>query len=306
MSREAPLLGLVGVGHWGRNIVRTVSESRRAVLAGAASRNPRTADVVPRGCRIFANWHELIADLDLDGVIVATPPALHPRIVLSALEAGLPVLVEKPLALSVEEARGIRARARALAGSVMVDHTHLFHPAWTELKRRRPQLGPIRAIRSVGGNRGPFRAETTVLWDWGPHDISMCIDLMEAVPETVSARRLRAEQTPEGRGELLRLDLGFATTRAEIEIGNLMSTRTRRFEVEFAGTTAVIDDTAEHKLRCGGRGIPIAGTPPLTVVVEAFVDAIIADSFDAQGLDLAVQVVDTLEQCDAALEGEAR
>ena len=192
------------------------------------------------------------------------------------------------------------------AGLVMVDHTYLFHPAWIELKRRRPQLGPVRAIRSVGGNRGPFRAETTVLWDWGPHDISMCIDLMEGVPETVSARRLRAEQTPEGRGELLRLDLGFATTRAEIEIGNLMSTRTRRFEVEFAGTTAVIDDTAEHKLRCGGRGIPIAGTPPLTVVVEAFVDAIAADSFDEQGLDLAVQVVDTLEQCDAALEGEAR
>ncbi len=301
-----PRLGLVGVGRWGRNIVRTVSDSHRAELAGVVSRNPRTADVVPRSCRIFADWHELIADLDLDGVIVATPPALHPRIVLSAIEAGLPVLVEKPLALSLEEARAIRARAGMLGRTVMVDHTQLFHPAWIELKRRLPQWGPVRAIRSAGGNQGPIRTDTTVLWDWGPHDISMCIDLTGGVPETVSARRVRTEQTPEGRGELLRLDLGFATTRAEIEIGNIMSTRTRRFEVEFAGATAVIDDTVEDKLRCDGREIPIDGTPPLTAAIEAFVDAIAADSFDAHSLDLAVQVVDTLERCDAALVEEAR
>ena len=299
-------LGLVGAGRWGRNIVRTVAESRRSALVGVASRNPNTSDIVPRDCRIVDDWHELISGVDLDGVIVATPPALHPQIVLFALKAGLPVLVEKPLALSVEEARRIRAVAGESAGSVMVDHTYLFHPAWTELKRRRPQLGPIRAIRSVGGNLGPFRAETTVLWDWGPHDVSMCIDLIEGTPEVVAARRVRTEQTPEGRGELLHLALDFAMTRAEIEIGNLMSKRTRRFEVEFAGTTAVIDDTAEHKLRCGGRAIPIDGTPPLTVVIDAFVDAIAADSFDDQSLDLAVRVVDALERCDAALEAEPR
>ncbi len=305
MTSGAPRLGLVGVGRWGRNIVRTIAESRRAKLGGVASTNPRTADIVPRDCRVVADWHDLIGDPDLDGVIVATPPAFHPQIVMSALEAGLPVLVEKPLALSVEDARRIRARAGELAGSVMVDHTHLFHPAWTELKRRRARLGPIRAMRSVGGNRGPFRTDTTVLWDWGPHDISMCLDLMEQAPETVSARRVRAERTQEGHGELLRLDLGFATARAEIEIGNLMPSRTRRFEAEFADTTAVIDDTAEHKLRFDGHTVPIAGTPPLTAVIEAFADAIAADSFDARDLDLAVRVVETLERCDTALAAKA-
>jgi predicted dehydrogenase len=301
VSRKALQLGLVGVGRWGGNIVRTISESRRAELAGVASRNPRTADIVPRGCRVFADWQELITDTDLDGVIVATPPALHPKIVLYAIEAGLPVLVEKPLALSIKDAREVRTRVGSFGGGVMVDHTYLYHPAWIELKRRLPNLGPIEAIRSSGGNRGPFRTETTVLWDWGPHDISMCIDLIGGVPEIVSARRLRTEKTPEGRGDLLRLDLGFATAQAKVEIGNLMSTRTRRFEVEFAGTTAIIDDTAEHKLQCGGRNIPIDGTPPLTVVIEAFVHAVAADSFNAQDLDLAVMVVDTLERCDSAL-----
>lgn len=301
MSRAAPRLGLVGVGRWGRNIVRTVSDSPRAELAGVASRNPRTADIVPPTCRIFADWHELIADLDLDGIIVATPPALHTRIVLSAIEAGLPVFVEKPLTLSGEEARGIRAHAEKFGKTVIVDHTQLFHPAWIELKRRLPQLGPVRTIRSAGGNQGPFRTDTTVLWDWGPHDISMCIDLTGGVPETVSAHRVRTEQTPVGRGEWLRLSLGYATTQAEIEIGNIMSTRTRRFEVEFTKATAVIDDTNEHKLRCDGREIQIDGTAPLTIAIEAFIDAIVTDSFDAHSLDLAVRVVDTLERCDAAL-----
>ncbi len=305
MSRDAPRLGLIGVGRWGRNIARTVSENRRAVLAGVASRNPRSGEVVPRGCRIVADWRELIADPGLDGVIVATPPTLHPQIVLAALEAQLPILVEKPLALSIEEGRRIHARTRELAGSVMVDHTYLFHPAWNELKCLAADLGAIRAIRSSGGNWGPFRAEMPVLWDWGPHDISMCIDLMAGMPGTVSASRVRAEQTPQGRGEKLRLGLSFATTRAEIEIGNIMPARVRRFEVEFAGTTVVIDDTAEHKLRCGGRAVPIRGTPPLTAVIDAFVDAIAADSFDTDSLELALQVVETLERCDAVLEGHA-
>ena len=299
-------LGLVGAGRWGRNIVRTIAESRRAKLVCVASRNPGTADILPRDCRIVDDWYDLISDVDLDGVIVATPPALHPQIVLFALEAGLSVLVEKPLALTVEEAGEIRARAAVSAGLLMVDHTYLFHPAWTELKRRRPQLGPVRAIRSVGGNWGPFRAETTVLWDWGPHDVSMCIDLIEGMPEAVSARRVRTEQTPEGRGELLHLILDFEKTRAEVKIGNIMSTRTRLFEVEFAGATVIIDDTAEHKLRCGGRAIPIADTRPLTAVIDAFIDAIAGESFDNQGLDLAVRVVDTLELCDAALEARPR
>ena len=106
---------------------------------------------------------------------------------------------------------------------------------------------------------------------------------------------------PEGLGELLRLDLGFATTRAEIEIGNLMVTKTRRFEVEFADTIAIIDDTVEHKFQCGGRKIPIDRTPPLTVAIETFVESITANSFNTHSLDLAVEVVDTLERCDAML-----
>jgi hypothetical protein len=92
----------------------------------------------------------------------------------------------------------------------------------------------------------------------------------------------------------------------EIKIGNLMPARTRRFEVEFADTTAIIDDTAEHKLRCGGHAIPIAGTQPLTIVIETFVESIAANSFDLRDPDLAVRVVDTLARCDAALEGNAR
>jgi len=301
VSRERPRLGLVGVGRWGRNIVRTVSENGRAELAGVASRNPHTADIVPEGCQVFADWHELITNVDLDGVIVATPPAHHPRFILSAIDAKLPVLVEKPLALSVAEARNIRDHASKNAGSVLVDHTQLFHPAWFELKRRLPQLGPAQIIRSAGGNRGPFRTDTTVLWDWGPHDISMCIDLTGGIPEIVSIRRVSSERMPEGHGELLRLDLGFATTRAEIEIGNLMVTKTRRFEVEFADTIAIIDDTVEHKFQCGGRKIPIDRAPPLTVAIEAFVESITANSFNSHSLDLAVEVVDTLERCDAVL-----
>jgi len=79
---EAPLrLGLVGAGRWGRNYIRTIAELEDVVLARLASRAPDAAALAGDGCAVAADWSELITAGDLDGVIVATPPATHADIV---------------------------------------------------------------------------------------------------------------------------------------------------------------------------------------------------------------------------------
>ena len=143
-------------------------------------------------------------DSGLDGIIIATPPALHAEMTRAAVACGTPVLVEKPLTLDEGEARALDSFVRDAGGLVIVDHVHLFHPAWRALKERLAGLGPVRSMRTVSGGPGPDRDDATVLWDWGSHDVAMCLDLMGALPEHARARRL--EKRRHGEAVSLRLD----------------------------------------------------------------------------------------------------
>lgn len=301
MSPAPVRLGLIGAGRWGRNIIRTTGESRGAALARVASRNPETRRLVPPNCAVDADWRRVVDDPTLEGVILAVPPRVQPSIVGSAIAAGRPVMVEKPLALSVAEAEDIERRAQAARVAVLVDHVYLFHPAWAALVGLSRQAGRLRRIRAIGGGLGPFRNDCPVLWDWAPHDVAMCLDLIGTAPDRVAARRLRTARTEHGTGEILALDLGFGDATAEIEIGNVMATRVRRFEAVYDETTLVFDDAASEPLIQNGAPVRIAVRPPLACAIDAFVDGIRSRATNHPSLALGVEVVKAIARCDAAL-----
>ena len=166
-------LGLVGAGPWGANIVRTIAELPGMLLTRLASRNPRSRDLVGRKCAISTDWRDVAGARDLDGVIIATPPDTHFAIASMALSHQIPVLIEKPLTMNLGQAEKLLHLAGSRAVHVQVDHTHLYHPAFRKLKSLLPQLGSLEVIRGRAGKRGQSRADTPVLWDWGPHDLAM-------------------------------------------------------------------------------------------------------------------------------------
>ncbi|MDP7191232.1 MAG: Gfo/Idh/MocA family oxidoreductase [Alphaproteobacteria bacterium] len=313
-------LGLIGAGRWGRVYMNTLGDMTGVALGALASSNPQSRDLVDKNVAVHENWRDLINAGGVEGIIVATPPATHAEIVRAALEAGLPVLVEKPLTLDVDEARALCDLAEKRDGLVMVDHIHLFSPAFRALKREAAGLGPLRRMESEAGSHGPFRKATSVLWDWGAHDISMCLDLMGEAPSDVSARCLEMRETGEGSGAVFDLRLGFGDkdrdgdtggVAAGIRIGNLLPGKRRRFCAAFDSGILVHDDLAADKLtfvptsaspEAEMRTIAVAADPPLTCAVREFTDAIAAGSRSLESLHLGLSVVETLARCEAALD----
>ncbi len=171
-------LALIGAGRWGRNYIRTIDEMPDAEIAVLCSSNPDIGRFAPEGATTTTNWRRALTITDVDGVIIATPPAAHAETACAAIEMGLPVMVEKPLTLDLAQAERIKRRAEALKVPVLVDHTLLFHPAYKTLKSLGRKIGPIRRIRACGGNWGLFRDDTPPLWDYGAHDVAMSIDLI--------------------------------------------------------------------------------------------------------------------------------
>jgi len=314
MNGPGPVrLGLAGAGRWGRNFIRTIYRLPGVELVALASSNPVAQDLAGPGCRVFARWPDMLEQADMHGVIVATPPHVHVEIALAALRRGIGVLIEKPLCLDPAEAGTLLAEARTLDLPVLVDHIHLRHPAYVELKRLAHAMGPIRGLRGRAGAWGPFRTDTDVLWDWGPHDIAMFLDLGEAEPTSMRARVLEALQDAPGpHAQRLALTLEFSGgLAAETVVGNIEADKIRRLEVDVSGGRLVYDDQADDKLIFVAEGegtavLPHPPVQPLDVVVQAFAAALAAERRDIEDLELGAKVVRVLHALDADLRSRGR
>jgi len=299
-------LGLVGAGAWGRNYIKTIAGLTNARLVCVASRNAQTAKIVPPGCSIVPDWRALLDRRLVDGAIIATPTPTHVTIALAAIDRGLPVLIEKPLTRDVTEARRLEARATQEQVLVMVEHTQLFHPAYRKLKSLLPQLGPLKGLRAMAGRTGPFRADTPVLWDWGSHDVAMCLDLIGAKPSHIAAKVAERATVEGNQGESIEIELGFPSgIGARLLVSNILREKTRRFSVVGERGTLIYDDGAADKLRLERDGrheaIAVGQDLPLATAVKEFAEAIATPSADGSSISLAIEVVEVLSACASAL-----
>ncbi len=186
-------VGVVGVGVMGSNHARVFAGLPGVELVGVADPDSKQADFVAKtlGCAAVATVDELL-DLKLDAVTIAGPTHLHRDIALACIERGVHVLVEKPIASSVEEGNEIIAAARRAKVTLMVGHVERFNPAVEAIKEA------IRGedILSIAITRvGPFpprMSNVGVVIDLAVHDIDLIrwftdSDIVDVQPQVSSA-----------------------------------------------------------------------------------------------------------------------
>lgn len=276
------VLAQVGVGLWGRNLLRNFAslegaEVRYAVEASEARRKEITRQY-PR-VRAIASYEEALNDREVDAVVIATTAETHFALARAALEAGKHVYVEKPMALSSDHAREMVAMAEARGRVLMVGHLLEYHPAVLKLKEliASGELGDVYYIYSQRLNLGQIRHDEDAIWSLAPHDVSVICFLLDGTPQTVSARA----------GAYVRpdvADVGFVTlTFPGGRVGNLHVSwldphKVRRFTVVGSKKMAVFDDMESlEKIRVYDRGAEtkVAFAPVGSQVTLRFGDILI-------------------------------
>lgn len=183
-------VAVVGAGYWGINLVRNFS--KLGVLGRICDFSAdRVATLqqqypgVPAGC----TYEEVLDDPTIRGVVIATPAQWHYSMASKALLAGKDVYVEKPMTLHCPEAEALTKLAEQQERILMVGHLLEFHPAITRLAElvEQGELGPIEYIYSNRLNLGKVRREENALWSFAPHDISVILMLLKAMPFQVTA-----------------------------------------------------------------------------------------------------------------------
>jgi predicted dehydrogenase len=272
---------LIGNGHWGRNYVSTLADFPDVSLQIATRHN----------------WKSLL-DEQPDGVIIATPPQSHIDIAHYALERNVPVMVEKPLALSLNE---IKILDR-FSAPILVNHQHIFAPAFLKLREIVLSWDRIDGIFTRGYGNGPFR-DYSSLFDYGSHDLSMCFALLNNQTSIDYAARMPSWHS---QGEIFDLHLNIGGVRVSAQIGNGAQNKSRYFEVFGGKETIIYDDIREDKLIHNGKVVKIDRTLPLASSIETFLQLIDGKKDWRSGLELSKMIIDTLERADLSLHSEEK
>ena len=312
MPLNSPLnLALIGSGRWGRIIVRTVPRIQGARLSHVVSNNPETAAIVPADCTVSGDWSDVIAADDVDAVLIATPPDTHAAIMLGAIHHGKPFFVEKPMTLDAASALDVQSRADAAGVFGMVDHIHLFSPAFRQLCVMSATLGPISSIEAIAGKNAPD-VTAPLLWDWGPHDVAMCLHLLGRKPSEIRAMTENVPTPGLGSRVKVRLDFAAPQISASLIFSNDLDAHLRRFRVVHRDGTLTYEDTGSPALlfspndvNAVAQKIECDKTLPLDIALTDFCNAVREGRQVPRSLSIGVETVQILEAASLSLNAES-
>jgi predicted dehydrogenase len=275
-------VALVGAGPWGLTLARAfarlpdaelrwiceVSDDRRAAAAAA---HP--------GTRTTGDLDDVLADRDVEAVVVAVDSAQHHAVAIRVLQANRHAFVEKPLALSALDAAALHAAAARRHRVLTVGHLLLHHPAVRRARQivAEGALGEPLYFESTRETVGAPRTAGSAWWALAPHDVSLAIDLFGAVPITVSATGGAFDGGHhDGVASAV---LRFADARtAHVRVARFAAERTRRMSIAGKRRTLTFDELSQahplHVLEPGTAApirIPVDTVDPLLAQCLHFV-----------------------------------
>jgi predicted dehydrogenase len=297
-------LALVGFGYWGPNYARVLNDLPDADLTFVCDRSADRLNLVRQRYRAVGTCTDveaLFARDDLDAIVIATPASTHAALVRLALDRGLHVLVEKPMALDAESCAALCALAESAGRVLMVGYTFLYNAGVRKMKEHvSPELfGQTYYLHATRTNLGPIRQDVNAMWDLAPHDIAIFNYLVGEEPRWASAVGTRVLRTD--RDDIAFATLGYGNnvignihvswadpnkvrevvavgSRRRVVFNDLSDTeRVRVFERGVSVGDAIADSYGEFKLlvRDGDIVSPkVEPSEPLKNQCAEFVDAI--------------------------------
>jgi UDP-N-acetylglucosamine 3-dehydrogenase len=275
-------VGVVGVGVMGSNHARVLAELPGVKLVGVADPDSKRCDQVARtlGCASFADVDALIG-AGVDAVTIAAPTHLHHDIAIDCAARGIHLMVEKPIASTVEESRAVVAAARRAGVTLMVGHVERFNPAVQSIKRAIKDQDILSIAITRVGPFPPRMSNVGVVIDLAVHDIDLIrwfteSEIVEIQPQTSSAVAEREDiallQFRTASGVLAHINTNWLTpfkartihiaTRDKYVIGDLLTLQvTECFGFQSDGSYSM-------------RHLSVGYAEPLRSELAAFVSAI--------------------------------
>ena len=321
-------IGIIGAGNWGINLVRNFCKilgTNNVTVCDLEKKNLSLIESEHPGIKTTTlNPDKIIDNEEIKSVIITTPAESHYTFTKKSLLAGKHVFVEKPLALEIEEAKELVDIAEENRLTLMVDHLLLYHPVILKIKEliHNGDLGKIYYLYSQRLNLGVVRSRENVLWSLGPHDISVFLYLLDALPSRVEASGGIYIQEQKRIEDAVFLHLNFPSgIDANAHLSWLDPHKTRRMTIVGDKKMVVFDDMEpRNKLAIFDKGVEwtekggisvrygdiylpsILLHEPLTTACKHFIDCVENEKKPKSDGNSGLEVLKVLKKAQESLE----
>jgi predicted dehydrogenase len=267
MNNQVSNIALVGCGYWGKNLCRNFHAlSALSAVVDATENGQATAHSIAPDTQITDSFDDVLSDLQIQGVVLATPAETHADFAIQAMKAGKDVFVEKPMALTLDDANEMKKVAEETQQILMVGHLLEYHPAVLKLREMIAlgELGKINYIYSNRLNFGKVRTEENALWSFAPHDVAVILRLIGQAPIEVSA--CGGSYLTKGIADTTMSNLRFSDdSRAHIFVSWLHPFKEQRLVIVGDKKMAIFNDVVPYgeKLRLYPQNVEFEGSIPL-------------------------------------------
>jgi len=250
----------VGVGNWGKNLLRNFHSLATAQVRKVAELDPQARRILSTqypDIEVVADIESLVTDPNIHAVVIATTPETHFELASKALENGKHVFVEKPMVLNAEDGRKLVDLAARKKKIIMVGHILEYHPGFIKMKELidSGELGDVFYLYSTRVNLGVVREHENALWSFAPHDISIALMLLGEEPIRVVATG--QSYLREGIEDVVFTTIHFPRKKmAHLHVSWLDPHKIRKVTVVGSRKMAVLDDMeSAEKLRVYDKGV---------------------------------------------------
>jgi predicted dehydrogenase len=322
MTAVSPSLpvGVIGVGYLGQHHARLYGQMAGVRLVGVVDPEAERARMVARatGCEVFPDVGRLAKEVKAVSVVVPTP--LHYEVARQCLEAGLDVLLEKPMTVTLEQADALIGEADRRGAILQIGHLERFNGA---IRAVEPHLASPRFIESH--RLGPFMERGTdvdVVLDLMIHDLDMVLSLVRSPVEEIRAVGVPVLST---QVDIANARIEFANgCAANVTASRISKDKMRKIRIFQADTYISIDyqkqDAVVYRRLVDEAGQPkvvfepvrVEKDEPLKAELESFVAAVkhrstpvVSGRDGHEALRVALEVTRTIGQSMQRLAGGA-
>jgi predicted dehydrogenase len=253
-------LAIVGLGYWGPNLLRNAWDIEGSRVVALCDRDAAALDLHHRrypSVKVTQHYEEVLADENIDAVLIATPVRMHHAMARDALNAGKHVFVEKPMAQSSEQCLELIALADERSLVLMPGHTFLYSPPVRKVKELLDagEIGELFFGTFSRVNLGIHQSDASVVRDLGPHDFSM---LLYWLGEPLFVRAVGRDSVGSGQLDVVFIDMGMpGGALVHMELSWLAPTKLRRTVLVGSGKMVVYEDTSTEQVRVYDRGVEV-------------------------------------------------
>jgi len=302
-----PRVAVAGAGAFGKNHLRVIHHSEHAELAGVYDVDPARAAVVaePHGCRVFHGLDELTENAD--AAVIASPTVTHSEVGCKLMEAGLDVMVEKPIAHSLEAARTLVDTAARLQRILQIGHLERFNPAVIALAAAigKPLFFEIHRLSVFS----PRCLDVDVVLDLMIHDVDIVLALTGERPQEIRAAGIRILSD---KVDIANVRLQFPSgCVANLTASRVSTERVRKLRLfqphEYISLDYGRQDAVRYRVKppmaIDFAPLPVTKDEPLRLELEGFFESVttrrppqVTGSQGLAALEVAFEILDKIEE----------